>query len=474
MTWHLFWIGGYGLSLCVVPFILLANKRPAATLAWIWAVMLFPYLGPFFYLLLGSERMHRRRFRKRVKELRRAPKRRKPKGRVARSAAAETENDPAWTLVETLSAINSQPITGADEVELLVDGAAFYDRLAEAIRKARRMIHIECFIWRDDTTGSRFRELLVDAARRGVRVRLLLDEMGCSKLYRSYFRELTEAGGYFSWFGNIHPLRNRWTFGLRNHRKLQVIDGETAFVGGMNIGREYLGTDPAFGPWHDLQVRVTGAVVAELENTFADDWYYATDEKIPVDAERRTPNIEAVPVQVLEDGPDNREDLLALSVLSLINQAQHRLWLATAYFVPLYTHLEALKLAAARGVDVRLLVSIRSDTPSLVEVSRSYYEELLGYGVRIFEFDRGVNHGKAMIVDKEWATIGSANFDNRSMHLNFELNLAFYSSRVVEEMAVLLNGYYERSTEVELSRFLRRPVWERLKESTFRLLGPAL
>ncbi|HEY8967134.1 MAG TPA: phospholipase D-like domain-containing protein, partial [Candidatus Methylacidiphilales bacterium] len=262
MTWHWFWIAGYVLSLAVIPFILLANKRPAATLAWIWAVLLFPYAGPFFYLLMGSERMHRRRLRRRIRERRRVSRHARanhPKDRARRIAG----DDPGLLdLVETLSAINSRPITTADEVALLVDGAAFYDALEAAIRSARKTIHMECFIWRDDAAGDRFRSLLVEAARRGVRVRLLLDEMGSGRLYRTYFRELSEAGGRFSWFGNVHPLRNRWTFGLRNHRKLQVIDGETAFVGGMNIGREYLGQDTALGPWHDLQVRVTGAVAA--------------------------------------------------------------------------------------------------------------------------------------------------------------------------------------------------------------------
>ena len=473
MLWHLFWVGGYLLSACVIPFILLANKRPAATLAWIWAMILFPYGGPLFYLCFGSERMNRRRFRNRVKDRLRSPSHLEPKARLERLRAEAS--DPNQELTATLSTINAQPITTAETARVLVDGAAFYDALEAALATARKTIHIEFFIWRDDTAGNRFRRLLIDAARRGVRVRLLLDEMGSSHLYRSYFRELTEAGGAFSWFGNVHPLRNRWTFGLRNHRKLQIIDGETAFVGGMNMGCEYLGQKEELGPWHDIQVRVTGPVVAVLENTFADDWYFATDEKIhPAPSVAHAPVSEAIPVQVIEDGPDNRQDPLSLSVLALINQAKHRLWLTTAYFVPLYSHLSALKLAAARGVDVRMLISAKSEHFYLVEVSRSYYEELLRYGIRIFEFTEGINHGKVMAIDDRWASIGSANFDNRSMHLNFELNLAFHSPALVKELSTVLAGYYEASQEIHLAKFSRRPFWNRLKESTFRPLGPAL
>ncbi len=476
MWWHLLWIGGYLLSACVIPFILLSNKRPAATLAWIWAMILFPYGGPLFYLCFGSERMNRRRFRNRVKDRLRSPTHLEPRTRLER-LRAETP-DPDRELTEMLSTINAQPITTAETARVLIDGAAFYDALEEAIAAARKTIHIELFIWRSDPAGDRFRRLLVEAARRGVKVRLLLDEMGCSHLYRSYFRELTEAGGSFSWFGNVHPLRNRWTFGLRNHRKLQIIDGETAFVGGMNMGCEYLGQKEELGPWHDIQVRVTGPVVTTLENTFADDWYFATDEKIhplpPAAPTGPASTGEAIPVQVIEDGPDNRQDPLSLSVLALINQARHRLWLTTAYFVPLHSHLSALKLAAARGVDVRMLISAKSEHFYLVEVSRSYYEELLRYGIRIFEFYEGINHGKVMAIDDRWASIGSANFDNRSMHLNFELNLAFHSPRMVEEIAGVLAGYYQASREIHFHSFVRRPFWNKLKESAFRPLGPVL
>ena len=472
MSWKLFLIAGYLLSAVVIPFILISNKRPAATLAWIWATLLFPYVGPFFYLLLGSERMHRRRFRKRLKQRLNSPRHLRP---LARAEALPGAGHDEQNFVETLSAINAQPISTAASAHLLVNGQPYYDSLEAAILGARRTIHFESFIFRRDTSGDRFLRLLIDAARRGVKVCLLLDELGCSHVPRRYFRELVAAGGKFSWFGNVHPLRNRWTLGLRNHRKLQVIDGEIAFVGGMNIGREYLGEEPALGPWHDVQVRVTGEVVGLLDNTFADDWYFATDEKIHSAAQAKTsPAPGPIPVQVIEDGPDNPQDPLSLSVVGLIHHARRRLWFTTAYFVPLYSHLSALKLAAARGVDVRMLVSAKSEHPYLVEVSRSYYEELLRYGVRIYEFSEGTNHGKIMAIDDQWATIGSANFDNRSMHLNFELNLAFHSPEVVEQTARILKGYFVASEEIHFSKFIRRPFWNRLKESACRPLGPLL
>ena len=466
---HLFLVLGYLLSAACLPAILLANRRPAATWGWIWAIFLFPYAGPLFYFLLGSDRMQRKRLRNRRRHSLKAPRR----IRAGKAATPDPGPEVERNLVETLSALNLQPSSSAEGVDLLSDGAAFYDALETAIAGARETVHIEFFIWRDDEQGARFRRLLADAARRGVRVRLLLDEMGCSRLSRAYFRELLAAGGAFSWFGNVHPLRNRWTFGLRNHRKLQIVDGRAAFVGGMNLGREHLGLDPARGRWRDLQVRVEGPVVRALENTFADDWFFATDEKIPAPAPFAGPEA-AITVQVVEDGPDNRQHPMALSLEALIGHARRRLWIASGYFLPTQSLLDALKLAAARGVEVRVLVSEKSDHFYVVEAGRSFYEEMLRYGIRVYEFHKDVNHAKVVLVDDKWTSVGSANFDNRSMYLNFELNLVFHDPGTAARAAALLDGYYRHAEEIGLDRWLKRPFHRRLRESLFRPFGPVL
>jgi cardiolipin synthase len=317
---------------------------------------------------------------------------------------------------------------------------------------------------------------LVAAARRGVEVRVLLDQIGSLGLRRSFFHPLIEAGGKFAWFRTAHPLRNRWTFNLRNHRKLQIIDGRIAFVGGMNMAREYAGEDPEIGPWRDVQIELTGGAAKKLQMVFADDWFFATEEKLLAPCYYpRAGGPQSILVQSLPDGPDSPDDPIQMSIVFMLNAARSRVWLTAGYFVPKEPLLTALQLAAARGVDVRLLVSEKSDHPMLINVGRSYYEELLRFGVKIYEYEAGINHAKVGLIDDEWLMVGSANFDVRSMRLNFELNTLIRDrDRAAELEAVLRHDFDIDSHRIVLEEFLRRPWSQRFKESLLRPLAPLL
>ena len=269
------WILGW----CCIPDLLLLNKRPTATLAWLWALVLFPVVGPLLYLAIGSERVKRRRIK------RRRDFRGKQERAVARSHATkwwklhsgkEGFEPSVRSLLESLALITQLPVATVRELEVLRKAPAFYKALQSDISRAKTNIHVETYIWRDDEVGNEFLDLLVEAAERGVKVRVLIDELGSFWLKESYFRRLVAAGGQFSWCHTLSPLRNRYSFNLRNHRKLQVIDGRIAYVGGMNFGREYLGRDPEYGDWADVQVRVEGSVLEVFEEIFAEDWFFAT------------------------------------------------------------------------------------------------------------------------------------------------------------------------------------------------------
>ena len=323
-------------------------------------------------------------------------------------------------LLRGLGAITELPPATAALARILYKGAPYYEALKEDIRRAQRRVDVESFIWRDDEVGAEFLQLLVDAARRKVAVRLLLDELGCLRLRASYFRPLIAAGGQFSWCHTLSPLRNRYSFNLRNHRKLQIIDGCTVFVGGMNFGREYLGRDPKLGDWADTQLRVEGTVVEIFQQVFDEDWFFATgseDQLAKVEGQESGPG--SILTQVLRGGPDEEDQALLRSTLALISAAKKRLWISTGYFVPGETLQSALQVAAALGVDVRLLISSKSQHPHLVSAGRSYYEALLRQGVRIFEYSEGIDHSKFILVDEDWCSVGSANLDERSMRLNF-------------------------------------------------------
>ena len=310
-------------SFACIPHLLLLNKGPTATLAWLWALILFPGIGALFYLAVGTERVRRRRKRRQRSFRRKKRMARSPKNG---SDLIEELSAPSRLLVETMGQIIGLPSDAAADVKILRNGTAFYDSLRKSIAEAKTSIHVESFIWRNDQVGKEFLELLVAAAKRGVLVRLLLDELGCLGLTQRYFRPLVEAGGEFSWCHTLYPRHNRYFFNLRNHRKLQVIDGRLAYVGGMNFGREYLGLNPALGAWSDLQMELRGPIVARLQQVFAEDWFFATGREDPLE-EVRAPHEkhELCVAQVLRTGPDEDDHPMLRVNLALIAAARKRL-----------------------------------------------------------------------------------------------------------------------------------------------------
>ncbi|MBA3650459.1 MAG: cardiolipin synthase [Chthoniobacterales bacterium] len=473
MHWTFVWIG-YLVTWATIPHILLRNKPPASTLAWVWAVILFPYGGAIFYFVFGTDRLVRQKLRA-TREMDASG------GRAERRLNAETlaglENLPAPERdgVELLSRLHEYAISCAAEARLLVNGAEFFGALAQRIDAAQHHVHIEFYIWQNDARANNMLARLVAAARRGVEVRLLLDPIGSFGLRRSHFDALVEAGGRFAWFRTAHPLRNQWTFTLRNHRKLQIIDGRRCFVGGMNMGREYAGEDPRVGPWRDIQIEISGGAARKFQMIFADDWFFATQEKLLALQYYPQPDPpQPLLVQVMTDGPDDPGDPIEASLVWMLNTARHRVWLTAGYFGPNEPLLTALQLAAARGVDVRMLVAGKSDHPLLVNVGRSYYEELLRYGVKIFEYEAGINHAKVALIDEEWLMVGSANLDVRSMRLNFELNALVRDAETAADLERVLSADFDSSHRIVEEEFVQRSRVQRWKESLVRPLAPLI
>ncbi len=458
-----------------IPHLLLLNKRPTATLAWLWALLLFPFFGTVLYLMIGSEQVKRRRMNRRVEF------RQKNQWFSARSHAGKAWSKKksiaikAQTLFDTLSNITQLPVCTVSDLQVLRKAPAYYASLKEAIRGATHSVEFQTFIWRDDEVGAEFLELLIETAQRGVTVRVLVDELGSFWLRESYFRPLVKAGGQFSWCHTLSPLRSRYSFNLRNHRKLQVIDGAIAYVGGMNFGREYASRNPYYGDWGDVQVRVEGTVVRVLQQIFAEDWFFGTGKSDIQDPPKIAVETEEVSfIQILRGGPDEEDQPMLRSNLALVATASKRLWIAPGYFVPGETMLAALQVATARGVDVRILVSLKSQHPLLVKAGRSYYDALLRHGVKIFEYDQGIEHSKYVIIDEEWVSVGSSNFDERSMRLNFELSLLAYNHETNHEFAEIFQETLSESHEINRELFAKRSYREKLMEAALRPLSPVL
>jgi cardiolipin synthase len=470
-------VAAYFATWAFIPHLLLLKKRPSATLAWLWAIVFIPFVGAGFYLGFGTDRLKRRRLRRRNLHSSRTSRQGAPEETTDDATAALVRKLPQRDrqFLQLVSRINHLPASSACNLRILRDAKEFYAALAERIGGAKHHIHLEFYIWNPDETGARFLCLLTEAARRGVIVRLLLDGVGSHGFSESLLGELRAAGGHFSWFQSLDPKRNRFFLNLRNHRKLQVVDGVSAFVGGMNIGREYEGLDEALGHWRDVQVEADGPVVRELQDVFADDWFFATGEKIAAKEFFPEPGAGTQEIaHVVLGGPDRRNEPISKTIVSLLNEASGRVWIATGYFVPDDIILAALELAASRGVDVRLLISEKNDHPWLVVVGRSYYGQLLAAGVRIFEYSAGINHAKIMLADDRWSMVGSANLDYRSMRLNFELSLLFHSAGRNAELAAILEHDFSLCQEIDAAVFARRPFRRKFSEAALRPLSPML
>jgi cardiolipin synthase len=362
-------------------------------------------------------------------------------------------------------------------VELLSGGARTFDAIFEAVRAARDHVHIEYYIFEPDRIGTQLRELLIERARAGVTVRLLLDALGSKRIGRRFIAPMLEAGVEVALFHDTRIGRRlRPVTNYRTHRKIVVCDGSVGFTGGVNITDE---EDARTRPdaYHDVHLRLEGNAVRWLQTTFLEDWSYATGKTPQASADalaRVVPQLPAgdIAVQIVTSGPDNAQEAIHRMHVAAIHSAEQRAWLTTPYFVPGEPGLMALTSAALRGVDVRLLVPRRSDSWVVSAAARSYYDELIAAGVKVWEYKARMLHSKTLVVDDRCAMIGTANFDNRSFRLNFEVMAVVYGPSLAGPLAAQFETDLHSAASVRGHR--RQPFWRRLLEATARLFSPLL
>jgi cardiolipin synthase len=368
-------------------------------------------------------------------------------------------------------ASSSFPPSSVDRVQLLVDGCATYDALLQAIAGASHHVHLEYYIFEPDRTGARLRDALIERAAAGVQVRLLMDAVGSAYTYEKFLAPLRAAGAEVAFFHRFR-LRRLWRprLNLRGHRKIVIIDGRIGFTGGINITDE---EDESLckDAYHDLHLRMDGEAVHWLQLAFVEDWVYASS--LTPKSTGLWPEIAPGPVrvQVLPAGPDSSWETIHQTMVSAIHGAAERVWLSTPYFVPGEAARMALTCAALRGVDVRLLVPLHSDSRLVTAAGRSYFDELQAAGAKVHEHPRML-HMKALLVDQEIAVLGSSNFDNRSFRLNFELCVLFEDAGVARDLERVLTRDLALAGKVAMPRQLGLPA--RLFEATARLLSPLL
>jgi len=360
-------------------------------------------------------------------------------------------------------------------VAVFHDGPPAFEAMRSAIASARHHIHMEFFIYQPDSVGCEMLKLLEEKARQGVQIRLLYDAMGSRRMHRRLLSSLVKAGGRCSVFLPLNLLRRRIQVNMRNHRKLMVVDGQVGFIGGLNIGDEYLGRVARFGYWRDTHLRIRGPAVADLQRIFAEDWDFAAGEGLQDTL--YYPQLEPAGtsvIQVISSGPDQEFRSIREVYFAAVLRARRRLWIASPYFVPDAGLRNALCLAGYMGVDVRLLGQHHPDKWIPLFAGRYYWDEVLQAGVKVFQYTRGMMHAKVILVDGEWASVGSANLDNRSLYLNFEANSLIYSKDVVAQLEQAFETDLQHAIQVEPSAFARRPFPGRVAENACRLLSPVL
>jgi cardiolipin synthase len=443
------------------------NRTPQGTIAWAIALLLMPAMSIPFYVVFGS-----RRFNGYVRAIRRGQAGLRELWHAAHDAVepfAVHGGDPAAGLCSGMERITALPATRSNVCELLVDGQQTFDAILAGVARARDYVLSQFYIVNDDGIGRRYRQALLDARARGVRVHFLYDEIGCSGLSESFLQPLRDAGCQVSGFRTTRG-GNRFQINFRNHRKTVVIDGHEAFTGGINVGDEYLGLDPEMGPWRDTQMRLAGPAVMGVQLAWCEDWRWATGS-VPELNWRPQPEPGGENVSmVVPSGPADPFETCTLMFLHLITSARRRLWVATPYFVPDEGILAALQLAARRGVDVRVMIPERADNLLIKLSAYSFYPDVIPAGVKVYRYHKAFLHHKVLLAD-DTAAVGTANFDNRSFRINFEMTV-LAEGPFCRDVTEMMHRDFERCHGTSLPEFERRSWWFRLATRIARLMAP--
>lgn len=458
------------------------RKRPVSTISWVFTLLFLPVLGVLLYVFLGTARYVnvKRKFGKKLlldreyhKILRKQLEHVQQQGPEFCGGQSTPYLDMITMHMKTSGSLYSED----NALTLLPSAQEKYERMFADIRAAKKSVHVMYYIFRNDRTGNALIDLLTEKAKEGVEVRLIYDSFGNLKTPAKTFRRLRQAGGQVIKF-LPHPILNLLRVNYRNHRKIVVIDGEIGYLGGINIGDEYLGLDKTKSPWRDTHLRIVGSSVATLQLRFLLDWQYLKDEKMDEKevaekyfSVRRGAGHSAL--QIVSSGPDSPAQQIKYGFVKMIGSARKTLYLQTPYLIPDDTIADGLKIAVDSGVDVRVMIPGIPDKKFVYYATLSYVEELLQAGVRVYTYN-GFLHSKMMTADNSIATLGTTNMDVRGFQLAFEVNAFIYDPDFAQKCTEMFLNDLKSCRELDLETFAKRPLLSKLKESIFRLLSPLM
>ncbi len=446
---------------------LLSSRTSQGAVAWIISLVTFPYVAVPAYWIFGRPRFY---------------------GYI--SARGERDSvlrrilaDQHWRLdpflvdvrspdVRAVERLSKMPLTSGNQAELLVDGKSTFDSIFAGIDSAERYVLVQFFIVRHDALGQQLKERMLRAVKRGVRVYFLYDEIGSRKLAEGYLSELADAGVEVSPFRSSRGFKHRFQLNFRNHRKVLVVDGREGWLGGFNVGVEYLGQHPRHGPWRDTHLKLAGPSVLGLQEAFWEDWHWATGEVINLCWEPQVVCEECQNVIIVPSGPADHQETASLLVQLAIHSAHERLWVTSPYFVPDQGVQDALRLAAMRGVDVRIMMPEHPDHLLIYLSAFSFLPDMVRAGVKVYRYQPGFMHQKVILIDDAAAAVGTVNLDNRSFRLNFEITAFLPDRGFAAEVHRMLEHDFAVCRRIDYEELHHRPLWLKLVSRAAYLTAP--
>jgi cardiolipin synthase len=459
----------YGLGILAAVDAVMTARTAQGAVAWALALVAVPFVAVPAYLVFGRARLPARvaAYADRQHELDAAFE--SLRDALAPWRVPEGEGPAGLVAVRRLTRM--EPV-GGNAARLLSDGAETFDDLLAGIADARHTVLAQFYMVHDDRLGRRFRDVLLERARAGVHVQLLYDGIGSLDLPDAWVASLRDGGVQVEAFRPDRGWRDRFQLNFRNHRKLVVVDGRDAWIGGHNVGDEYVDGHPELGPWRDAHLRLTGPAALQAQAVLVADWYWATRRLPPVRWEaERSGDVRAM---VVPSAPTQRLETAGLLVVAALDAARERVWLSAPYFVPDEAVTKALQLAALRGVDVCVLLPERADSLAVHLAGEHFVHQLRGLGIRFLRYGGGFLHQKALLVDDAIAAVGTANLDNRSFRLNFEVTALVTDAAFTARLAERFEADFERSTAIDADALAARPWPVRAAVALARLAAPVL
>lgn len=471
---HMFFINAI-LSVSIVFF---QRRDPKTVWTWLLVLNFIPVLGFFLYLMIGQDLHKKKMFKtKSVEDRLNATIRKQEETLLKNELEIKDADMKEYSDLMMYNLQSGGAVFSSDnEVEIYTDGKEKFAALVEEIRKAKKYIHIQYYIIQPDELFWSIEKELVEKVKEGVEVRILYDSMGCRNMREKHWRRLVQEGIMIAEFFPAFLKKFQFRLNYRNHRKIVVIDGETAFVGGFNIGREYLGLDKKFGYWRDTHLKIRGSAVLDLHLRFILDWNYAASQNLfsegkYFDIPKGKGNNG---IQIITSGPDSKGHSVKNNYIRLLHKAKKSVYIQTPYFIPDEAYLNAIKIAARSGVDVRLMIPCKPDHPFVYWATYSYMDDLINAGVKCYTYDNGFLHAKGMMVDGMVSCFGTANMDIRSFHLNFEVNATIYSKEITQKLEETFREDLKCCTRITPTLYAKRSMIIRIKEQVSRLLSPLL